>query len=116
MNFAERVQERVLVSYDPNVRASMIPDRAKFRNSFEAMCARCAIVKASDADLAWIYDSPFDRGIVAHILNCGAKLVLVTQGSQGVWRRPGMLLLPRKLYRYEWWIRLVRETLFTRRC
>lgn len=83
LNFAERVQERVLVSYDPNVRASMIPDRAKFRNSFEAMCARCAIVKASDADLAWIYDSPFDRGIVAHILNCGAKLVLVTQGSQG---------------------------------
>lgn len=87
LNFTDRFHKRVLISYDPNVRASMISDRARFRAAFEAICARCAVVKASDADLAWIYDSPFEppfsSEIVSHILACGPNLVLVTRGSQG---------------------------------
>jgi len=78
---------RALLSYDPNVRPSLIPDKAAFRRNFEALCAKSAVVKASDSDVAWIYDSPdIDADIdalVSHLLSLGAPAVFLTRGEKG---------------------------------
>ncbi|MCE5255987.1 MAG: carbohydrate kinase [Spirochaetaceae bacterium] len=76
-----------LLSYDPNVRPSLIPDKAAFRKDFESICSIAAIVKASDSDIAWVYDSS-DKGsdidaIVSHILDLGAAAVFLTRGEKG---------------------------------
>lgn len=78
---------RVLLSYDPNVRPSLIPDKTAFRRNFEALCAKSAVVKASDSDVAWIYDAPdIDADIdavVSHILSLGTSAVFLTRGEKG---------------------------------
>jgi fructokinase len=77
----------VLLSYDPNVRPSLIPDRAAYKRDFESLCSKSAIVKASDSDLTWIYDcagtEPDTDAMVSHLLELGASLVFLTQGEKG---------------------------------
>ncbi|HCO49480.1 MAG TPA: carbohydrate kinase [Spirochaetaceae bacterium] len=79
----ERESDKLLVSFDPNIRASLIPDREGYLKKFEALCASCAIVKASDSDLEWLYGSVPTGEIVSHILDLGPEAVFVTLGEKG---------------------------------
>ena len=78
-----RESRNVLVSYDPNVRPSLIPDRDAFRARFEALCADAAIVKASVTDLEWIYGPAAPEDFAARLLALGPDLVALTMGDQG---------------------------------
>jgi len=79
----EREGGRILVSFDPNIRPTLIPDRAAYLEKFEGLCASCAIVKASDSDLEWLYGSSPIGDIVSHILGLGPDLVFATLGEKG---------------------------------
>lgn len=79
----EREKKRLLVSFDPNIRPSLVPDRKAYLQKFEALCGACAIVKASDSDLEWLYGpSPLSE-ILSHILGLGPELVFATLGEKG---------------------------------
>jgi fructokinase len=78
-----REGRRLLVSLDPNIRASLIPDRESHIAHIEALLESCAIFKASDEDLAWMYgDRPIGE-LVSHILSLGPEIVFVTRGKEG---------------------------------
>jgi fructokinase len=79
----ERERDNVLISFDPNIRSSLIPDRKAYLDKFEAGCKACAIVKASDTDLAWMYGPTPLEAAVSRILGLGPEIVFVTLGEKG---------------------------------
>ncbi len=73
-----------LVMLDPNIRVGLVPD-AEYRSRLHEAIAMSTIVKASDADLAWLYpDFSYQRA--AHrLIEEGARLVVVTLGAEGAY-------------------------------
>ncbi|CAN7395170.1 carbohydrate kinase [Bosea sp. LjRoot9] len=71
------------ISYDVNIRASVLPERALATALIEQRIALADIVKVSLDDLAWLHpDWPAEK-VVAHWQGLGAACVLVTRGGQG---------------------------------
>ncbi|WP_439902089.1 carbohydrate kinase family protein [Microbacterium azadirachtae] len=74
--------EQVLVTFDPNIRAALMPPREATRTRVEAYAARAAVVKLSDEDAAWLY--PDDaQAAPERLLAAGARLVVMTRGAEG---------------------------------
>jgi fructokinase len=71
------------VSFDPNVRPSLIPDRTAYLDDFERWVALSAIVKISSDDLAWLFPGGSEAEGVDRLLGLGASLVALTRGSEG---------------------------------
>src|SRR5260370_7041011 len=67
---------------DPNVRIGLAAD-GEYRERLQAMISQSTIVKASDADLAWLYPDVTYEDSADRILGEGARLVVVTLGAQG---------------------------------
>jgi len=82
LSLIEREHSRLLISFDPNVRPSLIASKAEYRDRFEWVCARSAIVKASDSDLEWIYGVPAEEA-ARMVLALGPELVALTRGERG---------------------------------
>jgi fructokinase len=72
-----------LVMLDPNVRPVLLADSGAYRRRIKTLMAQCAIVKASDADLAWLFPDYELEAAAERILACGARLVVVTLGAEG---------------------------------
>ncbi|HVS07629.1 MAG TPA: carbohydrate kinase [Candidatus Dormibacteraeota bacterium] len=79
----EREHENLLVMVDPNIRAAALNGTAGYRARLERIIAESTIVKASDADMAWLYPEvelvSAARALLAH----GPSLVVVTLGADG---------------------------------
>ena len=69
---------RRVTMIDPNIRPSFITDEAGYRARIGRMMAVATIVKSSDEDLDWLGMTPDD------LIDAGAKLVCLTEGSKGV--------------------------------
>jgi len=71
------------LSFDPNMRPSLVPDRDVFLQRFEKLCRVCTVVKLSDEDIEWLYPGePVETG-VKRILDFGTALVALTEGKKG---------------------------------
>jgi fructokinase len=77
-----RERGRRLVMLDPNIRVGLVPD-AEYRRRLLAAISQSTIVKASEADLAWIYPGLDHELAAAQILAAGVSLVVVTLGARG---------------------------------
>ena len=74
----------VLVSYDPNVRPSLQPDRAGARLQIERSVTLSHVVRASLDDARWLYGEQADPDAVARKwLALGASFVVITMGADG---------------------------------
>lgn len=74
-----------VVSFDPNIRASMVTDRESYLARLERLFAASDIVKISDEDLFWIYpDVTLEEG-ARKILEFGTTVCAVTEGKKGSW-------------------------------
>jgi len=83
VGFIEKVHSSVVVSYDPNIRASLIPDHAAYAQRFEKLVGMSDIIKLSDEDLYWLYPGlTWEQG-VDKILQLGTTLVALTRGEGG---------------------------------
>ncbi len=67
-----------LVSFDPNIRPQVFPDRDRWLAVADRWLDRADLVKASDEDLEWIGSDATD------LLDRGARVVLRTLGGDGV--------------------------------
>lgn len=74
---------RAVRSFDPNIRANMIADRASYVARIEHWLAETDLVKVSAADLEWLYGHRPLEAIAESWLALGPKLVVVTRGSKG---------------------------------
>jgi len=77
-----REHGRRLVMLDPNIRVGLVPD-AEYRMRLNSAISQSTIVKASKADLAWIYPGVDHEVAAAQILGEGVSLVVVTLGANG---------------------------------
>ncbi len=72
-----------LLSLDPNVRPRMISDPDAYRQTLEALIARADIVKASRADLAWLYPGVPALQAAARWREMGPAIVVATLAQDG---------------------------------
>ena len=71
-----------LLSFDPNIRPSIVGDRQLALARFESLATRVDVVKLSDVDADWLYPGQSADAQIDRILRLGAKLVALTCGSQ----------------------------------
>lgn len=72
-----------LVMVDPNVRPALVKDHDGYCARVKALMAGCTIVKASDADVAWLFPGRDLEAAANEILSWGPRLVVVTLGADG---------------------------------
>lgn len=73
------------ISYDPNVRPPLQPDRGRAREQVERSVAHAHLVKASTDDLAHLYpDSEPSEVARGWLASGGPSLVVITHGAAGV--------------------------------
>ncbi len=77
-----RERGRRLVMLDPNIRVGLIPD-SEYRRRLQTAISQSTIVKASEADLAWIYPGVAYETAAGQILEQGVAIVVVTLGAKG---------------------------------
>ncbi len=73
---------RRLVMLDPNIRIGLVPD-SEYRDLLYIAISQSTIVKASEADLAWLYPGLDHEEAADRILSEGVSLVVVTLGARG---------------------------------
>ena len=77
----------VLVSFDPNIRGMLLPDRAEARHRVDQAAAASDLIKASAEDLAWLRPESSPDLAIEHAvedwLSCGALAVIVTRAADG---------------------------------
>jgi fructokinase len=82
-SLVDREHANRLVMVDPNIREPMLHGVDGYRARLDRVIARSTIVKASDADVAWLFPS-FPLLEAAHaLLARGPRLVVVTLGAEG---------------------------------
>ena len=88
MQLMSREHGRRLVMLDPNIRVGLITD-SMYRDRLQAAISKSTIVKASEADLAWLYPGlGYEQG-ADRILDEGVRLVVVTLGARGAFGGQG---------------------------
>jgi fructokinase len=71
------------ISYDPNARPSMMGDPHDVRSKIEQLIGLSDVVKASDEDIAWLYDASPLSVVLPLWGQLGPSLVVVTRGAKG---------------------------------
>lgn len=83
----ERLQRRTLLSFDPNIRPSLIRDERAYRRLLARLLRAADIVKMSETDARWFApDRPADA-VAVEVLGLGPALVVITQGARGAYAR-----------------------------
>lgn len=82
-----REHRQRVVSLDPNVRPAFIQDRAAFRARLEEWVSLVDLVRASRADVAWVYPGEPVEEVARRWVAAGAGLVVVTLGEEGAFGR-----------------------------
>lgn len=71
------------VTYDPNLRPSLMPAPAVTRRVVERLVALSDVVKVSDEDLAWLEPGSHPTEVARRWAGAGPALVIVTRGGEG---------------------------------
>lgn len=76
-------RDQATLSYDPNARPDLMGDPAQVRPIVEDLIRRCDVVKSSDEDIAWLYQSEDLEDIAASWRDLGPSVVAMTRGEHG---------------------------------
>jgi fructokinase len=88
VEFVRRERDGRLVMLDPNIRVGLIPED-EYRERLQEVIAESTVVKASDADLAWLYPKLTYRDAAERLLADGVAMVVVTLGAEGAFGAHG---------------------------
>lgn len=72
-----------IISLDPNIRATVEPDLAKWRDRVEKLLPHVDVLKASDEDLGLLYPDRLLEDVLHGWIGAGVKLAVLTRGSDG---------------------------------
>lgn len=79
-----REKTQRVISYDPNIRASIEPDIDVWRERFSTLASASDFIKASDEDIETLFGSQMSlENFATDTLQLGASLVVVTRGPNG---------------------------------
>jgi fructokinase len=79
----EATRARATVSFDPNIRPFVTPDRDAVATLVERQVAASHIVKASEEDLEWLYPGRAVEESLAHWAKAGPRFCVATLGERG---------------------------------
>lgn len=79
----QRARPEATISYDPNARPSLMGDPHDVRAKIEALIGLSDVVKASDEDIAWLYDGAPIPDVLRRWAQLGPALTVVTRGGDG---------------------------------
>lgn len=82
VGLVERERGKRLVIVDPNIRIGLSPED-EYRDRLHHVMSLSTIVKASDADMAWLYPGMDHQHAAERVLEKGVDLVVVTLGAEG---------------------------------
>ena len=82
LEVVRRERDGRVVMIDPNIRVGLIPD-LEYRERLHTVLTESTIVKASDADLTWLYPDLSYKRAAERLLGEGVAMVVVTLGAQG---------------------------------
>jgi fructokinase len=80
----QRARPHATISYDPNARPSLMGDPHEVRAKMEQLIGLSDVVKASDEDIAWLYDGVPVPEVLRLWGQLGPSLVVMTRGDKGV--------------------------------
>lgn len=83
VSLVERERASRVISFDPNIRTSLITDDEHYRKRLARAVAASTVVKISDEDAMWIYPGRSPKEAATEMLGAGVRLVVVTAGSDG---------------------------------
>jgi len=83
-DWALKVGEFAPIVFDPNIRPSVMGDRAKYASAVEKWVSISSVVKVSDDDIKWLYPEE-SLDVVAHRwIAAGVNCVVITRGAHGL--------------------------------
>jgi fructokinase len=84
-SFIKNRPEGILVSFDPNIRPSLVTNRDAYLARLAELFKESDVVKISDEDLVWIFPGKSIDEAAAAIISYGAAVCVVTAGKKGVY-------------------------------
>jgi len=81
--FLLNTPKNIILSFDPNIRPSLVPDRDKYMERFEKLCKISTILKLSDEDLLWLYPELDTDKAISLLLELDVSLIALTTGKTG---------------------------------
>ena len=83
-NWAVQVGEFAPIVFDPNIRPSVMGDRATYANAVEKWVSIASIVKLSDEDINWLYPEESLDEVADRWIRAGVSVIIVTRGAHGL--------------------------------
>jgi len=83
-DWAIRVGEFAPIVYDPNIRPSVVSDRATYCASVDRWVGISSIVKVSDEDIKWLYPEESLDETANRWIKQGVSCVVITRGARGL--------------------------------
>ncbi len=80
---AKNAHGQKMISYDPNLRLSIQPDKSVWREAFDFYTSVATVVKASDEDIAGLFGEGQEEAFVEQCIKAGVQLVFITRGADG---------------------------------
>ncbi|NJP06621.1 MAG: carbohydrate kinase [Chloroflexaceae bacterium] len=84
LEVVQRLQGHALLSFDPNIRPSLVHEETAYRDRLQRLFQCADIVKMSAVDVAWLAPGQSVETFASHLINQGPSLIMVTQGRQPV--------------------------------
>ena len=83
-NWAVSVGEFAPIIFDPNIRPSVLDDRAIYAAAVEKWVSIASIVKVSDDDIKWLYPNETLDEVALRWIAQGVSCVVITRGAHGL--------------------------------
>lgn len=80
----ETSRQRATISYDPNVRPSLMGEAGTAGATIEHLVSLADVVKASDEDLRWLYPDVEVEDVLRRWAALGPRVLAVTRGGRNV--------------------------------
>lgn len=81
-----RKDSNLLLSFDPNIRHPLDGQKSEeVRNRAKRLCAISHIVKASNEDFEWIFETNNYKDCAKNLIDNGTAIVIITSGKNGAW-------------------------------
>ena len=71
------------VSYDPNIRAALLPSVSLARERFERIAGLSDVLKLSDEDASWLYPGLNENDLLDRLFARGPTVVAITRAANG---------------------------------
>jgi fructokinase len=78
-----------LISFDPNIRPSLMPERDRTRALFEKLAFSSGLTKLSDEDAEYLYPGTSLMDVLDFLIAGGVSVAAITRGDEGAYLASG---------------------------